>query len=314
MDGHGMTARAILIAGPTASGKSGLAMKRAMRLAEEAGGIVVNADSMQVYRDLRILTARPSAEDEARVPHRLYGHVGGAEAYSVARWLDDVADVLRQAGAAGQCPILVGGTGLYFTSILNGLSPIPDIPDDIRDAARARVREIGPEAFHAELARIDPEMAARLPATDPQRLARAYEVKRATGRSLADWRARPGQPVLDAAETRRIVLAPDRTELHRRIERRFDRMLEEGALDEAAAFARLGLSDDLPVTRALGLRPLLAHLAGEIDLAAARERAIAETRQYAKRQETWFRNQFPDWERVGLDGAEAITATRDQTA
>ena len=165
--------RAILIAGPTASGKSGLAMKRAMRLAEEIGGIVVNADSMQVYRDLRILTARPSAEDEARMPHRLYGHVGGAEAYSVARWLDDVAEVLRQAGAAGQCPILVGGTGLYFTSLLNGLSPIPDIPDDIRDTARARVREIGPEAFHAELAAIDPEMAARLPATDPQRLARA---------------------------------------------------------------------------------------------------------------------------------------------
>ena len=306
--------RAILIAGPTASGKSGLAMKRAMRLAGEAGGIVVNADSMQVYRDLRILTARPSAEDEARVPHRLYGHVEGAEAYSVACWLDDVADVLRQAGAAGQCPILVGGTGLYFTSLLNGLSPIPDIPDDIRDTARARVREIGPEAFHAELARIDPEMSARLPATDPQRLARAYEVKRATGRSLADWQARPGQPILTAAETRRIVLAPDRAELHRRIERRFDLMLEQGALDEAAAFGKLGLSEDLPVTRALGLRPLLAHLAGEIDLATARERAIAETRQYAKRQETWFRNQFPDWQRVGLDGAEAITATRDQTA
>lgn len=294
MEGCGVTVRAILIAGPTASGKSGLAI----RLAAETGGIVVNADSMQVYRDLRILTARPPATDEARVPHALYGHVDGAEAYSVARWCDEVAGVIALAQGAGQCPIIAGGTGLYFTSLLGGLSPVPDIPDDIRERSRSRVREIGPDAFHAELAETDPEMARRLPTTDPQRLARAYEVKEATGRSLADWQAMPGEPILNVAETRRIVIAPDRVDLHRRIEQRFDQMLEQGVLDEAAAFGRLGLPDDLPITRALGLRPLLAHLAGDIELDTARERAIAETRQYAKRQETWFRNQFPDWERV----------------
>lgn len=287
--------RAVVIAGATASGKSALAMD----LAERLGGAVVNADSMQVYRELRILTARPSPEDEARAPHRLYGHVGAARPYSVAAWRADAERVLADLDAAGILPILTGGTGLYFMALLNGLSVVPDIPDDVRDPIRRFVEEAGPEAAHRRLARVDPAMAARLRPSDSQRIARALEVIEATGRSLAAWQANPPlPPILGTGDVRRIVLEIDRAELHRRIERRFDQMMAAGALAEVEALAALGLPETQPAMRAIGVGPLLAARRGEIGLDEAFARAKAETRQYAKRQETWFRHRMADWTRM----------------
>jgi len=292
----GEAGRAILIAGPTASGKSALAAM----LAERLGGVVVNADAMQVYRDLSILTARPTAEEEARVPHRLYGHVPAAEAYSVARWLGDVAAVLVDCAAAGRPAIVVGGTGLYFEGLTRGLSAVPEVPDAVRERWRARAARLGPAGLHALLAERDPAMAARLRTTDPQRLLRALEVVDATGRSLADWHAEPPPPPLlpAAAIAGRLVLAPDRAWLHGRIAARFAQMLEAGGRAEAAAFAALGLDPALPASRAIGVAPLAALARGDIDEAAALNRAVVDTRRYAKRQETWFRNRMGDWPRL----------------
>lgn len=288
--------RAILIAGPTASGKSALAVL----LAERLGGVVVNADAMQVYRELSVLTARPTAEEEARVPHRLYGHVPAAEVYSVARWLEDVAAVLAECAAERRPAIVVGGTGLYFEGLTRGLSAVPQVPDVIRERWRSRAACLGPAGLHALLAERDPQMAARLRTTDPQRLLRALEVHEATGRSLADWQASPPPPPLldEAAVAARIVLAPDRAWLHGRIAARFAQMLEAGGREEAAAFAALGLDPALPASRAIGVQPLAALARGEIDEAAAIHRAVVDTRRYAKRQETWFRNRMADWPRL----------------
>jgi len=286
--------RAVLIAGPTASGKSALALS----VAKRTGGAIVNADSMQVYRELRILSARPDPDEEARAPHRLYGHVSIREAYSVARWLEEIAVVLEELRAEGRLPILVGGTGLYFTTLTEGLSQVPEIPDAIREHWRSRGREEGGEALHAILAERDSVMAERLRPSDPQRIVRALEVVEATGRSLAEWQAETGPALLPAADCRRIVLAPERPHLRERIADRFDAMIAAGALDEARAIAAMDVDPSLPAMKAIGLPPMIAHALGLVTLENARERAVADTARYAKRQETWFRNRFADWERL----------------
>jgi tRNA dimethylallyltransferase len=281
----------ILIAGPTASGKSALALA----VAERHGGVVVNADSMQVYRDLRIITARPSEAEEARVPHRLYGHVDAAENYSVGRWCQDVRAALDEANREGRVAILVGGTGLYFKALTQGLSAVPPTPPEIRARVRARCEDEGAAALYAELARRDPTMAQRLMPGDRMRIARALEVLEATGRSLADWH-REGMPaVLNPDDALKIFLAVDRAELYRRIDARFDAMLAAGALDEVRALAPRGLDPLLPAMKAHGVPWLRRHLAGEIGLEAAAEGGKLDTRRYTKRQATWFRNQMPGW-------------------
>jgi tRNA dimethylallyltransferase len=281
----------ILIAGPTASGKSALALA----VAERHGGVVVNADSMQVYRDLRIITARPGVADEARVPHRLYGHVDAAENYSVGRWCQDARAVLEEAKRSGRVPVLVGGTGLYFKALTQGLSAVPPTPPDIRAAVRARCDTEGAIALHAELTRRDPVMAARLKPGDGMRIARALEVLEATGRSLADWH-RDGLPaILDPDEALKIFLVVDRAELYHRIDARFDAMLAEGALNEVRALAGRGLDPLLPAMKAHGVPWLRRHLADEISLEAAAAGGKQDTRRYTKRQATWFRNQMPGW-------------------
>ncbi|MCF3933809.1 tRNA (adenosine(37)-N6)-dimethylallyltransferase MiaA [Acuticoccus sp. M5D2P5] len=294
---------AVVIAGPTASGKSRLAVA----LAEACGGTVINADAMQVYRDLAVVTARPSPADEAAVPHTLFGHVDGAEAHSVAAWLSGAEAAIAAARAAGRPPVVVGGTGLYLAALTEGLSPIPPVPDAVRDHWRARQGAEDPAALHAELARRDAAMAARLRPSDPQRIVRALEVIDATGRSLADWQAERSTPILPAAGTTAIVIAPERAALRAQIAERFDAMMTEGAREEVAALARRGLDPALPVMKAIGVPPLMALERGEIAEAEAVARAITESRQYAKRQETWFRHRFPDWRRFPT-ADEAIAA------
>jgi tRNA dimethylallyltransferase len=289
------TPRAILIAGPTASGKSALALE----LAECFGGVVINADSMQVYRELRILTARPTPEDEARAPHALYGHVPGAEAYSVGRWSAEAAEAIARARQEGRRPIVVGGTGLYFRALLDGLSPIPATPPEIRDAWRRRAAEEGAAALHRVLADRDPTTAARLAPGDTQRLVRALEVLDATGRPLSAWQLLPGTPILAEAETVRLVLMPERADLRRRCAVRFEAMLDECGLAEARRLAGLGLRPELPVMRAIGVRPLLQHVAGAIGREEALRQGIAETRQYVKRQATWLRRNMISWRAIG---------------
>ncbi|MCG8563089.1 MAG: tRNA (adenosine(37)-N6)-dimethylallyltransferase MiaA [Hyphomicrobiales bacterium] len=295
--------RAILIAGPTASGKSAVALALARRL----GGAVINADSMQVYRELSVLTARPSAAEEAVAPHRLYGFVPAAERYSVGRWLVDVRVALDDVAAEGLLPIVTGGTGLYFKALLEGLSPVPDVPEAVRERWRALTAERSGPELHGMLAERDPVMAARLRPSDRQRLVRALEVLDATGRSLADWQATPGEPALAAADTARLVVAPPRDALYARIDARFDRMLAEGALDDVARLRDLGLAPDLPAMRALGVRALMAHLAGEAGLEEAAARAKTETRRYAKRQMTWLRGNMISWEWYGTQDSERIS-------
>jgi tRNA dimethylallyltransferase len=281
--------RAVLIAGPTASGKSGLALA----LAEDLGGVIVNADSMQVYRDLRILTARPSAAEEARVAHRLYGHVDAAETYSVGRWLRDVEPILAEAARAGRLPILVGGTGLYFKALTKGLAAIPPVPPAVRAGWRARLASEGAAALHAELGERDPESAAKIRPQDGVRIARALEVFLATGRTLSDWH-RSGMPALvDPAATVNVFLTPDRAELYRRIDARFDAMIAAGALEEVRALDARGLDPLHPAMKAHGVPWLRAVVAGNLTLAAAAIEAKNDTRRYAKRQFTWFRHQLP---------------------
>ena len=295
-------AQAILIAGPTASGKSGLALA----LAERLGGVVINADSMQVYRDLRILTARPSPEDEARAPHALYGFVPGRDSYSAGRYMADATQAITEARAAGRVPIVVGGTGLYLKALLEGLSPIPAVPQAIREHWRAEARRLGAAALHHVLNRRDPETAARLQPTDPQRLARALEVLEATGRPLAHWQRERGQPGLDPEAAIRLVVAPPRDELHRRIEARFEAMMAAGVLEEVEALVARGYARDLPIMRAHGVRPLMRYLAGESEREAAVSQAMAETRQYAKRQMTWLIRNMIAWKWPNKKEMESI--------
>jgi tRNA dimethylallyltransferase len=286
----------ILIAGPTASGKSALALA----IAEAAGGVVINADALQVYRELAILTARPTQEDEARVPHRLYGHVPAAEAYSAGRYATDVAAVLREARAAGLRPIIVGGTGLYIKVLLEGLSPIPAIDAAVREHWRREAQRIKAAGLHAILAERDPVMAARLRPSDPQRLTRALEVLDATGRSLADWQREPGVPVI-AEPTVRLVLRPGPIVLRARCEQRFDAMLAAGALDEVRRLSALDLPADVPALGALGVAPLQRHLADAITLAEAVERAKLDTWHFVKRQNTWLKRNMITWNVVHND-------------
>jgi tRNA dimethylallyltransferase len=277
--------RALLIAGPTASGKSALALD----LAQARGGVIINADALQVYAPLRILSARPTPEEEVQVPHRLYGQIAAEQPYSVAAWLTDARREMEDAWARGLLPIVTGGTGLYFSALERGLAPVPGIPEEVRSRWRSFTGDL-----HAELARRDPAMAARLPASDRQRVTRALEVVDATGRSLLDWQ-REGQEgaALEGVEVERIFMDVPREELHARAEQRFDRMLAAGALEEARAMMHLDPS--LPMMKAIGLPELIAHLKGEMSLEEAAARAKAATRQFIKRQHTWWRGQMKHW-------------------
>ena len=281
----------ILIAGPTASGKSALALA----LAEKLGAEIVNADSMQVYRDLRIITARPSVEEEQRVPHRLYGHVDAAENFSVGRWCEEAAAALAAAGRAARGAVVVGGTGLYFKALTRGIAAVPPIPADIREQVRARLASDGVAALYAELKERDVVAAAQLRPGDRARITRALEVVLATGRSLLDWHEDNKPPGLDAAAAAKIFLAPDRDELSRRINARFDSMMTAGALEEVRLLAARNLNPNLPAMKAHGVPWLVRHLNGEIALEQAVEEAKRDTRRYTKRQATWFRNQLPDF-------------------
>jgi len=277
---------AVLIAGPTASGKSA----QALALAEEIGGVVINADSMQVYREAPILTAQPGDADKARAPHLLYGHVSAAEAYSVGAWRDDAIKALAEARAMGRIPIFVGGTGLYFMALTDGLAEVPPTPPEIRDAARALLDDIGVEALHARLTDRDPLTASRLRPSDPQRVLRAFEVFEATGRPLAEWQGAPADPVLKTMRIATFVLDPPRPQLRARIAARFETMVDQGGMEEARKLQ--GLDPSLPAAKLLGLRPLQALAGGTLTRDEALDAAITATRQFAKRQMTWFRRRM----------------------
>ncbi|HEY0270128.1 MAG TPA: tRNA (adenosine(37)-N6)-dimethylallyltransferase MiaA [Sphingomonas sp.] len=280
-----------LIAGPTASGKSALALA----LAERIGGTVVNADASQVYRDLRVLTARPTPDEEARAPHRLFGHVDGAVAHNAAAWAEEARAAIAGVHAAGGVPILVGGTGLYIRTLLDGIAPIPDIDP----AIRAEVRALATQAAHAALADEDPEAAARLRPSDTTRIARALEVARSTGRTLTAWQASRAGGIGGAVRLAPLLLLPERDRLAARIDARFEAMLANGAIAEVEALVARRLDPALPAMRAIGVRAIAAWRAGAIDRAAMVDRAQAASRQYAKRQRTWFRHQIPaDWGHV----------------
>jgi tRNA dimethylallyltransferase len=277
---------ALILAGPTASGKSALALALARRF----GGTVINADSMQVYRELRVLTARPVPEEEALVPHRLYGIRPAAEAASVAWWREAVLAAMAAAGRAGSLPILCGGTGLYFLSLTEGLSAIPAVPAAVREEARAVLAELGAPALHARLLAIDPETAATLRPGDSQRIARAFEVARGTGKGLVAWQREGPRSPPAPWRFSAILLDPPREVLRRAIARRFDAMLAGGALAEVQALMAQGLDPALPAMRAHGVPELAAVLAGRMEMDAARAQAILKTGQYTKRQATWFRH------------------------
>jgi tRNA dimethylallyltransferase len=296
---QGDNSKAVLIAGPTASGKSALALE----LAQKTGGVVINADSMQVYRDLRVITARPTPEEEARVPHLLYGHVDAAINFSAGSWVTDAAAALAQARAQNRLPIFVGGSGLYFKALTRGLSAVPPIPSGIREAVRARLERDGVEALHAELALRDPASAERLKPRDRTRIARALEVVEATGRSLTDWHRDGLPPLLPPGQFNALFLEPDREALYARIDARFDAMLKAGALDEVEALASRKLASLLPAMKAHGVPALIRHLRGEISLDEATAIGAADTRHYAKRQFTWFRHQLPEFEWVKPEAA-----------
>ncbi|MFG1243800.1 tRNA (adenosine(37)-N6)-dimethylallyltransferase MiaA [Xanthobacter sp. V7C-4] len=291
--------QAVLIAGPTASGKSALAMA----LAERLTGTVLNADSMQVYGDLRVLTARPTVAEAARVPHGLYGHVDADTDYSVGRWLADATAALAAAREQGLLPIFVGGTGLYFRALTQGLAEIPPVPEAVRREVRGTAEGLDSLALHARLADMDPQSAARLQPNDRQRVLRALEVITATGRSLSDWQKDAPRPVLDASRCVRLVLEVDRAVLRQRIDARFEAMMADGALEEVRALAARRLDPSRTVLKAHGAPALTRHLAGEMTLDDAIAEGQSDTRRYAKRQETFFRHQMADWPRATPDAA-----------
>ncbi len=285
----------ILIAGQTASGKSGLALE----LAQEHDGVIINADSMQVYRELQILTARPSLDEMQGIDHRLYGYIKADTPYSVGQWLQDVETELADIKKSSKRAIIVGGTGLYFKALLEGLSPVPEIHSDIR--LKWRTRALEPDAdLHKQLQKLDPAMAERLLPSDRQRLARALEVVEDTGKSLAYWQAQPEKALLDSDQTTKIMISIDRAELYKRCDQRFEQMMQNGALTEVENLLRLDLPPTLPALRALGVRPLGAFLRGEISKDEAIDRAQTETRQYAKRQSTWLKSNMITWKAVVL--------------
>lgn len=295
-----MSEAAILIAGPTASGKSALAV----HMARETGGFIVNADSMQVYGVLDCLTARPGADDLAAAEHYLYGHVPPSVSYSTGKWLDDVAALLARDELKGRTPIFVGGTGLYFRALEGGLSQMPPVPQEIRGRWRARMEAEGAQALHGVLCRLDPAMARSLRPTDSQRIVRALEVMDATGKSLGDWQRSAGPALVDGATARKVVLLPERERLRERIAERFALMWDRGAIDEVKALLSLRLDPALPAMKAIGVREIEGFLDGRMAAAEAAERAVIATRQYAKRQSTWFRNQ--------LDGSWAFCSSPEE--
>lgn len=258
---------------------------------------------MQVYADLRVLTARPDRQAEACVPHRLYGMADGSEAFSVGSWLAAVRTVLGECERTGSLPVLVGGTGLYFSSLTQGIASVPPVPAVIRDETRRLAEIAGSAALHAALQRCDPLTAEGVRPSDTQRILRALEVFRATGRPLAAWQAERQPPLLDMRDCVPLVVAPDRAELARRVEARLHRMAEEGALDEVGALVRRRLDPAFPIMKALGVRPLAAHLRGEAGLAEAVDRAVVDTRRYVKRQFTWLRGRMAGWTWVAPEDA-----------
>ena len=286
---------AILITGPTASGKSALALDWARRV----DGVVVNADSMQVYDTLRVVTARPSEAEMGGVEHRLYGHVQAITTYSTGAWLRAVEAEIAAIRAAGKVPVLVGGTGLYFKALTGGLSEMPEVPEELRLALRARLAKEGAEALHAMLAARDPDGAAALQPGDGQRILRALEVLMASGKPIAHFQALAGPAIIDPSKARKIVVLPERDILRSRIDRRFASMMEEGAVEEVEALLSLSPPPDVPAMKAIGVPQIAAMLTGEMSRADVIEQASAATRQYAKRQMTWFRNQMDEgWERI----------------
>jgi tRNA dimethylallyltransferase len=290
---------AILIAGPTASGKSALAI----RLAERLGGTVMNADSMQVYRDLRVITARPTPDEEAVVPHRLFGHVDAAANYSVARWQADMHGALAALAGEGRLPIVTGGTGLYFKALTQGLSDIPPVDQDVRAAVRADAEGRAPEELHLMLAAVDPVTAARLRPSDPQRIIRALEVFRSSGQPLSHFQAKREGALLHGPFLA-FFLEPDRNQLRARIDARFDSMVHSGAVEEVERLMRRGLDPALPAMRAHGVPWIIRALRGEIAMAEAAEGGKADTRRYAKRQHTWFRHQAPEFQWMSPEVAD----------
>lgn len=288
-----MEPRIWLIAGPTASGKSALALG----LARQTGGEIVNADALQLYADLRALSARPSAEEETQAPHHLFGVADGADGWSVGRWLRAALPVLDDIAGRGRTAIVVGGTGLYFKALTEGLAEIPAVPPTVRAAVAAAYDAEGEAAARARLAAADSAAEARIAPGDRLRLVRALEVLEATGRPITAWQA-DTRPALADGGWRGVVLEPPREALYARCDARFAAMLQDGALDEVRALAARGLSANLPVMKAVGVRELAAHLAGDLTLDQAVEAAQRETRRYAKRQLTWLRNQMPAWPRL----------------
>ncbi len=301
MDSLRLASKVVLIAGPTASGKSALALD----LARRTSGIIINTDSMQVYRDLRVITARPTPAEEAALPHQLYGYVDAAVNYSVGDWVRQAATVLAQVRGQARPAIFVGGTGLYFKALTRGLSAVPPIPPEIRDAVRARLARDGVEALHDALSRSDPAAALRLNRRDRSRIARALEVMEATGRSLTDWHRDGLPPLLPPGSFLALFLAPDREQLSARIDARFEAMLQEGALAEIERLLARRLDPLLPAMKAHGVPALIRHLNGEISRQIAAEIGRADTRHYAKRQFTWFRHQLPEFEWVEPELAKA---------
>lgn len=295
-----MEPRIWLIAGPTASGKSALAI----RLAQALGAEIVNADALQLYRDLRVLTARPSPEEEAQAPHHLFGTVDAADGWSVGKWLRAATEVIEGVQARGRAAIVVGGTGLYFNALTQGLAEAPAIPTELRAAAAADYDRLGEGPFRARLAEVDPAAAQRIASNDRQRLCRAWEVHLATGRSLTELQA-GSEPALAPSSWKAVALEPPRDVLYARCDARLTKMLDEGALDEVRALAARDLDPSLPALKAVGYRELAAHLRGETTLAQALSAAQQETRRYAKRQLTWMRGRMADWPRLSAADADA---------
>lgn len=297
----------ILIAGATASGKSSLAMA----LAEEFNGVIVNADSCQVYKELSILSARPSISDMERVPHRLYGHVSGAEAYSTGAWLEDVSEVLGDIKQQGKRPIFVGGTGLYYKALLEGLSQVPDIADETRKFWRDEAERLGAPRLHEILSDKDPLMAAELKPGDTQRIIRALEVIDGTGKSLKHWQETNSEPLLSFKDVHGFVVCWERVVLYERIDRRFKEMVADEAprngLDEVRALLDLGFDTSLPIMRALGVPELAGFLKGNVDLDCAVALAQQQTRRYAKRQLTWLRRNMISWNQLDAQYMERLT-------
>lgn len=294
---------AILIAGPTASGKSALAL----HMAKKTGGFIVNTDSMQVYDVLDLLSARPQSDELREAEHFLYGHVAPSVSYSTGKWFADVEALLSRADLRTRTPIFVGGTGLYFRALLGGLSQMPEVPADVREHWRNRMSEEGAEALHSALTELDPEIAATLRPTDSQRIVRALEVFEGTGKSLLHWQKNTGTALVDDASATKIVLLPDRKWLGERIAQRFNLMWDHGALDEVRVLNALHLDPALPAMKAIGGREISAFFAGEMTREDAIERSIIATRQYAKRQSTWFRNQLDESWKVFSSGENALS-------